>query len=80
MTNAPAIDDSHALPPDRLLRRREVETITAMSCSRLYAAMREGNFPRPLRIGAGPNGAVAWRLSDVQAWIASRPVADPGAV
>ena len=64
--------------PDRLLRRREVEAVTGMSCSRLYAAMREGHFPRPRRIGAGPNGAVAWPLSEVQKWMATLPVADPG--
>ena len=62
---------------DRLLRRRQVEAMTGMSCSRLYAAMREGHFPRPRRIGAGPNGAVAWPLSEVQKWMATLPVADP---
>lgn len=63
--------------PDRFLRRAEVEAMTSMSTSRLYAAMREGNFPRPRRIGATPNGAVAWLLSDVVKWIETRPIAEP---
>lgn len=63
--------------PDRLLRRPEVEAMTGMSTSRLYAAMREGRFPRPRRIGGGPNGAVAWLLSDVEKWMAELPLADP---
>ena len=63
--------------PDRLLRRPEVELMTAMSCAAIYAQMDEGRFPRPVRIGTGPRGGVAWRLSDVREWIESRPVADP---
>lgn len=64
---------------DRLLRRPEVETMTAMSCAAIYAKMAAGYFPRPVRIGAGPRGAVAWRLSDIQRWIDSRPLANPNA-
>ena len=66
-----------AITTDRLLRRPEVEAITGMSTSRLYAAMREGRFPPPRRIGAGPNGAVAWLHSEVQAWMSKLPVANP---
>ena len=62
---------------DRLLRRPEVEAMTAMSCAAIYAKMDEGRFPRPVRIGTGPRGAVAWRLSDIQKLIESRPIADP---
>ena len=67
--DTPATD----LMADRLLRRPEVEEITCMSTSRLYAAMREGRFPLPKRIGPGSNGAVAWRLSDIQKWLADLP-------
>lgn len=62
---------------DRLLRRPEVEAMTSMSTSRLYAAMRDDRFPRPRRIGHGQNGAVAWLLSDVKEWMANLPVAEP---
>ena len=63
--------------PDRFLRRAEVEAMTSMSTSRIYAAMGEGHFPRPRRIGAARNGAVAWLLSEVREWMATRPIADP---
>lgn len=56
---------------ERLLRRREVERITGMSRSSIYRLMQEGEFPRPVRIGPA---AVRWRLSDIMAWIESRPV------
>ena len=70
---------SPSTTPDRLLRRPEVEAMTAMSCAAIYAAMSAGTFPRPRRIGTTPRGAVRWLLSDVEKWIESRPVADPDA-
>ncbi len=57
---------------DRLLRRREVEEITAMSRSSIYRLMQEGEFPRPVRVGSA---AVRWRESDITVWLESRPVA-----
>ena len=57
---------------ERLLRRREAERITGMSRSTIYRLMQEEAFPRPVRVGPG---AVRWKLSDISAWIESRPVA-----
>ncbi|MDG4647920.1 AlpA family phage regulatory protein [Roseibacterium sp. SDUM158017] len=54
---------------DRLLRRREVEAMTGLSRSSLYAAMAEGRFPRPVRIGLK---AVAWRSREIAEWIEAR--------
>ena len=58
-----------------LIKRPEVERITRLSRSAIYAAMDAGEFPRPVRIG---RRAVAWRLADIEAWLASRPTALPG--
>ncbi len=60
-----------------LIRRSEVEAITSMSSSEIYRRMDRGEFPRPIRIGATPRGAVAWRLSEVTNWMDRLPVADP---
>ena len=57
---------------DRLLRRRQVEELTAMSRSGIYRAMQAGDFPRPVKIGAA---AVRWRESDIVRWLESRPIA-----
>ena len=57
---------------DRLLRRREVEEITALSRSSIYRLMQEGEFPRPVKVGPA---AVRWRLSDINTWLESRSVA-----
>ena len=55
---------------DRLLRTPEVIEMTGISRATIYRKMAEGLFPQSVRLG--PN-AVAWRLSEILAWIASRP-------
>lgn len=54
---------------ETLLRRPAVEAATGLSRSTIYAFMARDDFPKPVRLGPL---AVAWRHSDVQAWIASR--------
>ena len=56
----------------QLLRRPDVERLVCLSRATLYELIRTGEFPRPVRIGAK---AVAWRLTDIQTWIDSRPTA-----
>jgi predicted DNA-binding transcriptional regulator AlpA len=54
------------------LRRAAVCKRTGLPSSTLYRYIALGHFPRPYRLG--PNaGAVAWLISDVDAWCASRP-------
>ncbi|MFP4649170.1 MAG: helix-turn-helix transcriptional regulator [Halorhodospira sp.] len=56
----------------RLLRRPEVEQITGLARATIYEQIRSGDFPAPLKIG---KRAVAWRLSDIEAWLNGRPSA-----
>jgi prophage regulatory protein len=49
----------------RFMRRREVESLTGLSRSTLYAMIARGDFPRPVRIA---QGAVGWPEPDVLAW------------
>lgn len=59
---------------DRFVRRPEVENLTALSRSSIYEKLSphscryDPKFPRPVKIG---QRAVAWRLSEVEAWIAA---------
>ncbi len=55
-----------------LIRRRQVEQLVQLSRSSIYAAVKAGTFPAPIRIGAR---AVAWRLSCVERWLEARPLA-----
>lgn len=59
-------------PPPRLLRLALVEERTSLRKSAIYAGIRAGTFPRPVRLSAN---AVAWREFEVTAWIESRPAA-----
>lgn len=54
---------------DRILRRKSVEEVTALSRSTIYEMMAQGNFPKPVRLG---KRAVGWRESDIAAWLESR--------
>lgn len=57
-----------------LLRRKQVEAQTGLARSTLYKLIGQAKFPRPVQITEG--GAVAWRSTDVDAWIRSRPTAE----
>lgn len=57
---------------DQILRRPQVEEIIGLGRSKIYAMIREGHFPRPVRL---TEKAVGWRASDVAAWLAARQAA-----
>ena len=52
-----------------LLRLPDVMARTALSRSALYAAMAQGKFPKPVKIGDRLN---AWPDSEIADWIAAR--------
>lgn len=55
---------------DRLLSRPEVEAACSLKRSSLYDMMSKDLFPRPVHLGPR---RVAWKQSDIVAWIESRP-------
>lgn len=58
---------------EHLMRRDEVERITSLSRSAIYAAMTRGEFPRPVRVG---RRAVAWPELAIKEWIDTRPLSE----
>lgn len=48
-----------------LLSVREVSTKIGISVTKIYADMKRGTFPRPVKLGISSR----WRLSDIEAWI-----------
>ncbi len=52
-----------------LHRLSKVKDTCGLSRTEVYRQIRAGTFPKPVAIGAR---AVAWRESEVQAWIAAR--------
>jgi prophage regulatory protein len=65
MSNSP----SSATESERLLRLPSVEGLTGLSRSGIYAGVKAGTFPAPVKLSAR---AVAWNSSAVSTWIASR--------
>ena len=54
---------------ERLIRRPDVEAMTGLSRSSIYAMIASGNFPKSVKIG---DRAVAWPQSVIQEWITAR--------
>ena len=55
----------------KFLRKPAVLEITGMSSSTLYAKMKAGLFPRPVKL-FGSARLVAWNSDEVSAWIESQ--------
>jgi len=58
---------------NRLLRMKELSSIVGYKPWNIYRLIREGDFPRPVKLG---QRAVAWRESDISDWIDSREVTE----
>jgi prophage regulatory protein len=57
-------------PCDRILRLPDVIAATGKSRSAIYADLKTGSFPMPVRIGAR---AVGWHQNSIHNWILNRP-------
>lgn len=56
-----------------LISKREVIKRVGLSYPTLWKMMRQGEFPRSVRLTNGPSAKVAWREEEVENWINSRP-------
>lgn len=52
--------------PNKLIRIREVSNITTLAKSTIWAKVANGDFPKPIKLGANIS---AWRESDITDWI-----------
>lgn len=55
--------------PGKLLRLPRVVEITALGKSSIYAGVKSGAFPTPVRLSAR---AVGWREDDIDKWVSER--------
>jgi len=60
---------------EKLLRIKEVMTRCGVCRSFIYKHAALGDFPQPVKLSPGQRGPVAWRESDIDAWIESRQLA-----
>ena len=61
----------------KLIRRPQVEELTGLKRSQIYANVKKGLMPAPVKIGAK---AVAWRENEILSWINSRPKVEAGGI
>lgn len=54
----------------KLLRPNEVASLLQVHRTTLWRWIQKGTFPKPIKIGSH---AVAFRQSEVEDWLASRP-------
>ena len=76
-TPAPFDGRVNVLPakPGKLQRLPTVEERTGFRKSSIYAGVKAGTFPAPVRLSAR---AVAWREADIDRWINERTTATGG--
>lgn len=53
---------------DRFIKIEEVVNIVGLSQSRVYAMVKCGDFPKPVKLGK----ASRWSLATVREWMAAR--------
>ena len=59
-----------AVPAEhRILRRAEVEAKTGFKRAHIYNLMKDGKFPKPMRLGVR---AVGWDSVEIEQWITDR--------
>ncbi len=62
--------------PNRLLRLSEVRSRVPFSRATIYAKIKLGEFPAPVKLSPGAEArAVAWLESDIEKFIADRVAA-----
>lgn len=54
---------------EEILRKPRVLAIIGIGNTSLYEAIKRGDFPAPVKLGAR---AVGWRRSDIERWLATR--------
>lgn len=59
------------MPTDRFIRVKEVLEATGLKRSTLFKLVRDGRFPRQRQL---TDRATGWLASEVQQWMAERPV------
>ena len=68
ITPVAGTQEAKMMTQDRLLRLPEVKNKTGLSRTTIYRRVTARQFPRPVSMG---NNTIAWRESEINAWIAA---------
>ena len=55
-----------------IIRSPDVQKRVGLKKSAIYAGIRDGSFPKPIKLGTGPHCAVGWLESEITAWLKAR--------
>lgn len=64
-----AISSAVVATERRILRRAEVESKTGFKRAHIYSLIKQGRFPKPMRLGVR---AVGWDSFEIDEWIDER--------
>ena len=64
--NTQTVPQKHSHQKRKILRRREVEARTGFARSTIYLKVSQGEFPKPIKLGAR---AVGWIEGEIEDWI-----------
>ena len=71
-TTSPSLRQTQLHFRDRLIRLKEVQSLTGLCRSSIYKQIQEGVFPRSVKVGAR---ATAWSEKSIREWIRLQMVA-----
>ena len=60
---------------EKILRIKDVAQSVGLGKTTIWQRIREGQFPRPVRLGGPGSRAVGWRQGDIERWLSEREVA-----
>ena len=63
------VDPAGLVSAIKILRIREVMELLGIKRTTIYAMIKRGEFPEPIRLSPG---AVGWRVDEITAWMESR--------
>ena len=69
-----ALNNARALSDQTLIRPRNVAAMLGISRKHLYALAEQPDFPKRIYIS---DRVVAWRVRDLEEWIAAKPSHPP---
>ena len=64
------------IPDTRILRLPEVKARTGLGATSVYRGIKQGWFPRPVKL---VGNTVGWRAEEIDAWIKQRNPRTPAA-
>lgn len=57
------------VPEQAILRWRDIIRVVRLSRVTIWRRVKDGDFPKPVRLGGPRSRAVGWRRTDIERWL-----------